>query len=173
MVDKNSGYFSVVGSFSKSTAHLLKAIHFINTTICNANGHKVTSMHSDPEHVNNTLSVPLGSIAIRLQTSLPGDHAHRVKRYIETLRAVSAAMLSPLPYHVPLKYYFYPHQAAAASCNSLISTSSTPQTPNELVHNANLRAIPLPFGSTALVVQHIDKRLSNAHEHNSTTSASA
>ena len=169
IVDENSGYLSVVGSFSKSTAQIFKAIHSVITTTYNAHGHKAQSMHSDPEQVNNSLSVPLGSIGIQLKTSLPGDHAYRVERYIETLRAVSSAMLSPLPYHLPPKYYLYLHQAAAASCNSLISTNSSPQTSNELVRKTKLRTVPLPFGSTALVVQHIDKRLTNANKHNTTT----
>ena len=136
IVDENSGYLSVVGSFSKSTAHIFKAIHSVITTTYNAHSHKVASMHSDSEQVNNSLSVPLGSIGIQLKTSLPGEHAHRVERYIETLRAVSSAMLSPLPYHLPTKYYLYLHQAAAASRNSLISTNSSPHTPNELVRNS-------------------------------------
>ena len=169
IVDENSGYLSVVGSFSKSTAQIFKAIDSVITTTYNADGHKAQSMHSDPEQVNNSLSVPLGSIGIQLKTSLPGDHAHRVERYIETLRAVSSAMLSPLPYHLLPKYYLYLHQAAAASRNSLISTNSSPQTPNELVRKTKLRTVPLPFGSTALVVQHVDKRLTNANKHNTTT----
>ena len=40
---------------------------------------------------------------------------------------------------------------------------------NELVRKAKMINISLPFGSTALVVQHMDKRLTNAHKHNTST----
>ena len=77
-------------------------------------------------------------------------------------------MLSPLPYHLPSKYHLYLHQAAATCRNSLISTRSSPHTPNELIRNAKLLTIPLPFGSTALVVQCLDKRTTGARQHHTT-----
>ena len=109
-------------------------------------------MHSDSENVNNSLSTPLGSLGIHLSNSLPGNHAHLVERCIQSVRGISNAMLSPLPYNLPTRYYLYLHQAAAATRNSLISTKSHPHTPNELVRSTKMRTIPLPFGTTALVV---------------------
>ena len=66
VVDENSGYLSVVGSFSKSTAYIFEAIQSVMTTMYNAHSHKVASMltlhkvasiHSDSEQVNKSLSV--------------------------------------------------------------------------------------------------------------------
>ena len=62
-------------------------------------------MHSDSENVNNSLSTPLGSLGIHLFNSLPGNHAHLVERYIQTIRGISNAMLSPLPYNLHTRYY--------------------------------------------------------------------
>ena len=170
VIDEHSGYMSVIGSFSKHTPHVFQSLQSLITTLYNANNHQVSPMHSDSENVNISLASPLGSLGITLTTSLPGEHAHRAERYIQTLRATSAAMASPLPYYLPNKYILYLHQAAAAARNNLICSQSDPYTPSELLRHTILKSIPLPFGTSALVIQHLDKRRSQAVTHTTTTS---
>jgi hypothetical protein len=113
---------------------------------------QITFMHSDSENVNSSLSQSLS--APRTFTYPTLSSATTLKVYRDYLGYLQRHATTPpvQPHHL------YLHQAAAAIRNSLISTKSHPKAPDELLRNSIFRTIPRPFGATALVVQHIDKR---------------
>ena len=123
---------------------MFKALQHIITTTYNSHQHRVLTLHGDCEKVNTSLASPLGSLGITLQTSPPGEHAQRVERSIGTLRQLTIATLSALPYHLPLKYTLHLHKAIAAVRNTLINVRSSPSTPDELVRGVNPYADPSP-----------------------------
>ena len=154
LVDEFTGHLSVVGTISKSTPAMFKALQHAIATTYNANQHRVKVLHGDCERINISLAGPLGSLGIKLQTSPPGVHAARVERYILTLRQLSLASLSNLPYILPPKYSRYLHKAVASIRNTLISSRSSPSTPNELVHGTKPKYRVFPFGACCMVTQH-------------------
>ena len=173
LVDEFTGHLSIFGAKSKSTRAMFQAIQHTIATTYNANQHRVATIHGDCEKINTSLAGPLGSLGIRLQTSPPGEHAARVERYILTLRQLSLATLSTLPYILPPKYTLYLHKAIAFIRNSLINSRSSPSTPNELVHGTKPKYRIFPFGACCMVTQHIDKRLALSHAHNTSVSLEA
>ena len=165
LVDEFTGHLSVVGASSKSTPAMFKALQHIITTTYNSHQHRVLTLHGDCEKINTSLASPLGSLGITLQTSPPGEHAQRVERSIGTLRQLTIATLSTLPYHLPLKYTLHLHKAIAAIRNTLINVRSSPSTPDELVRGVKPVRRPFPFGTCCMVTQHIDKRQTLARSH--------
>ena len=107
LVDEFSGHLSVIGTTSKTTQAVFKSLLQLITSTYNANNHRVSVLHGDCEKINISLAGPLGSLGIQLHTSPPGEHAARVERSILTLRQLSIATLSQLPYHLPPKYTIY------------------------------------------------------------------
>ena len=171
LVDEFSGHLSIVGSTSKSTPAIFKALHNHIATTFNSNQHRVQTLHGDCEKINISLASPLGSIGIKLQASTPGEHAARVERSILTLRQLTTATLSSLPYHLPVKYTIYLHKAIAAIRNSLINVRSAPSTPDELLRGSKPTRRIFPFGACCMVTQHIDKRASLARAHQTATNS--
>ena len=171
IVDEFTGHLSIVGATSKSTPAVFKALQHIIATTYNAHHHRVHTLHGDCEKINTSLAAPLGSLGISLQTSPPGEHAARVERSILTLRQLTTATLSGLPYHLPLKYTLYLHKAIAATRNTLINTRSSPSTPNELLHGHEPTRHPFPFGSCCMVTQHADKRHAMARANHTAANA--
>ena len=139
------------------------------TSTYNANNHRVSALHGDCEKINVSLAVPLGSLGIQLHASTPGEHAARVERSILTLRQLSIATLSQLPYHLPPKYTIYLHKAVASIRNSMINTRSSPHTPDELLRGTKPIRVPFQFGASCMVTQHEDKRVSLSRKHNTAT----
>ena len=154
LVDEFTGHLSVVCASSRSTHSMFKALQHVIASTFNAHRHRVHTLHGDCEKVNTSLAGPLGSLGITLQTSLPGEHAARVERSILTLRQLSIATLSALPYHLPLKYTLHLHKAIAAIRNTLINTRSSPSTPDELLRGSKPSCRLFPFGTCCMVTQH-------------------
>lgn len=173
LVDEFTGHLSVIGATSKSTTAMFKALQLVISTTYNANQHRVKTLHGDCEKVNISLAGPLGSLGIRLQTSPPGEHAARVERYILTLRQLSIATLSSLPYILPPKYTLFLHKAIAYIRNSLMNSRSTPSTPNELLQGTKPKHRIFPFGACCMVTQHLDKRLALARAHRTSAATEA
>jgi len=165
VVDEKSGYLSIAGCMSKSSAAIGEALLKIIAVDYLAFGHKVEILHGDSEQVNMSLLQHLGSKGIRLQLSLPGQHQARIERYTRTLRERCRAMLSPLPHIVPAKYTHQLQQAAAAHMNNSINSVSYPHVPNELVKFRKMRQIPVQFGSTHMITQLLPKRTSFANNN--------
>lgn len=101
--------------------------------------------------------------------ALNSRHAARVERSIQTLRQLTTATLSSLPYHLPVKYTIYVHKAIAAVRNSLINTRSAPSAPDELLRGFKPTRRIFPFGACCMVTQHIDKRTALARAHHTAT----
>ena len=150
---------------------MFKALQHIISVTYNSNRHRVQTLHGDCEKVNTSLASPLGSLAITLQTSPPGEHAARVERSILTIRQITTATLSALPYHLPLKYTLHLHKAIAAVRNTLINTRSAPSTLDELIRGYKPTRRPFPFGRCCMVTQHPNKH--HALARNNHTAANA
>lgn len=171
LVDESTGHLSVVGASSKSTPAIFKALQHVIASTYNSHRHRVHTLHGDCEKINTSLAAPLGALGITLHTSPPGEHAARVERSILTLRQLTTATLSSLPYHLPLKYTLYLHKAIAATRNTLINTRSSPSTPDELLRGSKPTRRPFPFGTCCMVTQHTDKRHSLARAHHTAANA--
>ena len=171
LVDEFSGHLSVVGASSKSTPAIFKALQHVIASTYNSHQHRVYTLHGDCEKINTSLAAPLGSLGIALHTSPPGEHAARVERSILTLRQLTTATLSSLPYHLPLKYTLYLHKAIATTRNTLINTRSSPSTPDELLRGSKPTRRPFPFGTCCMVTQHADKRHSLARTNHTAANA--
>lgn len=165
-VDEFSGYIHVEGSLSKQTNHSFDAVRNVITSVFNAHQHPVLQLHGDCESINLSLAQPLGAIGCTLVSSLPGDHAHRVERYWQTLITVCIAVLESLSYYLPKKFLLQLLQAGSVARNSLVSPRSSPSTPNELVRGILIPPHLFPFGSCCMVRTHDDKRISNAIKYN-------
>ena len=171
LVDEFTGHISVIGSSSKSTPAIFKALQHIISITYNSNRHRVQTLHGDCEIVNKSLADPLGSLGITLQTSPPGEHTARVERSILTIRQITTATLSALPYHLPLKYTLHLHKAITAVRNNLINARSAPSTPDELLRGYKPTQRPFHFGHCCMVTQYLDKR--HALASNNHTAANA
>jgi hypothetical protein len=162
MVDAKSGYLSVVPALTKKTEDIFKAINHETSTTFNANNHKVQAMHGDAEKVNLSLAPLLGKIGIKLQSSTPGEHAQLVERYIQSTQNTATTIKAGLPYLLPKRLQLPLYKAIAQVRNNQINSRSAPFTPNELVKGKQDNYNHIAFGTTALVVQHQDKRYANA-----------
>ena len=142
---------------------MFKALQHVIASTFNAHRHRVHTLHGDCEKVNTSLAGPLGFLGITLQTSPPGEHAARVERSILTLRQLSIATLSALPYHLSLKYTLHLHKAIAAIRNTLINIRSSPSTPDKLLRGSKPSRRLFQFGTCCMVMQHSDNRHALAH----------
>jgi hypothetical protein len=122
-------------------------------------------MHGDAEKINASLTPTIGLFGIKLQLSLPGEHAKRIERYERTLNERTTATLSALNYYLPAKYTLPLHKSIAHNMNESICTQSAPSTPNEIIGRPKLIRAPLAFGRCCIVTQHEDKRQSIANQH--------
>ena len=162
VVDEHSGKFDVIGSISKSTLAISRAIRHLIVEY-NADGHRVGHMHGDAEKINATLSSTLGLLGIKLQLSLPGEHAKRIERYERTLNERTTATLSALCYYLPVKYTLPLHKSISRTMNDSICSQSAPSTPNEIIGRPKPTRAPLAFGRSCIVTQHEDKRQTTAN----------
>ena len=80
VVDEHSGKLDVIGSTSKTTLAVSRAVRQLIVEY-NADGHRVKRMHGDAEKINASLSPTIGLLGITLQLSLSGEHAKRIERY--------------------------------------------------------------------------------------------
>lgn len=64
LVDEFSGHLSVIGTTSKSTPAMFKALHHHIATTYNSHQHRVQTLHGDCENINISLASPLGSIVV-------------------------------------------------------------------------------------------------------------
>jgi len=165
IVDEHSGKLDIIGSINKTTLAISRAIRYLIVDY-NSDGYRIVRMHGDAEKINSSLLQALGFIGIKLQLSLPGEHAKRIERYERTLNERSLATLSALPYYLPAKYTLPLHKSVARIMNDSICTQSAPSTPNEVVGRPKPTRASLAFGRCCIVVQHEDKRQSLAHHHN-------
>lgn len=101
LVDEHTGHTSQPGIPSKTTPALFNGILKIIQQRFNAHGHKVKSLHGDAERVNTSLSPLLGSIGTLLKISLPGHHAHRAERKIQTIATRARSIVAGQPYLSP------------------------------------------------------------------------
>lgn len=160
VVDEHAGHMEIVSVKSKSLRDVFDAVMAV-VSIYNSYGHKVVLLHGDAENVNRALAPALGSVGIRLVTSTPGSHASRVERYIRTNFEKSTATLAGLSYILPAQYEFFLHRAVAAAMNQIPNSRSQPLSPEEVL-TGHRSPIPIPFGTCAMVLQHLDKRESLA-----------
>ena len=164
VVDEHSGKVDILGSTSKTTLSVTRAVRSIIVEY-NSDGHKIVRLHGDAEKINASLAHPLGFLGITLQLSLPGEHAKRIERYERTINEHSAATLSSLCYYLPAKYTLALHKSVARTMNDSICTQSAPSTPNEIVGRSKPIRAPLAFGRCCIVIQHEDKRQTLANTH--------
>lgn len=157
LVDEFSGSFEVVSVRSKNLRHVVEAIYAV-IALYNSHGHSVKLLHGDAENINRALHPSLAALGVRLVTSVPGGHAHRVERYIRTNNEQSAATLAGLSYILPAQYEHFLHRAVADSMNMIPNTRSAPLTPEEVFTGGHRSLPPVPFGSCAMVLQLPDKR---------------
>ena len=165
VVDEHSGKLDIIGSISKTTLAISRAVRHLIVEY-NADGHRVGHMHGDAEKVNASLLSALGLLGIKLQLSLPGEHAKRIERYERTLNERATATLSALCYYLPSKYTLPLHRSIAHTMNDSICTQSAPSTPNEIIGRPKPLRAPLAFGRCCIVTQHEDKRQYIANQHN-------
>ena len=157
VVDESSGRLHIVGTTSKAVPHIFRAVHSVIADY-NSFGHRVDIMHGDAERINAALKLPLGLVGTHLQLSLPGEHARRVERYTRTIYEHSSATLSSLPYVLPPKYSHFLHRSVGAELNKSINSRSAPRTPDEVVQGIKQSTASYPFGRSAMVTMHDDKR---------------
>ena len=163
-MDEHSCKLDVIGSTSKTTLAVSRAVRQLIVEY-NADGHRVKRMHGDAEKINASLTPTIGLFGIKLQLSLPGEHAKRIERYERTLNERTTATLSALNYYLPAKYTLPLHKSIAHNMNESICTQSAPSTPNEIIGRPKLTRAPLAFGRCCIVTQHEDKRQSIANQH--------
>jgi hypothetical protein len=126
-VDEFSGHAGSELILSKSTADVFSGIERYVNRVFLANGHKVKHLHGDNENINRSLLDGLSKLSISISLSLPGRHARLVERYIETMRDRATSTLSPLPYHLPLKYTPLLHKSCLFAMSHSINARSSPQ----------------------------------------------
>ena len=158
MVDENTGHISQPGIRSKTTPAAFAGIQRIINQTYNANGHKVYTLHGDAERVNTSMSPLLGAIGAKLKVSLPGQHAHRAERTVQTIADRARSVEASLPYFLPPETHLLLKQSVGESLNNSICKASDPLTPNEALSGFKPQRAPVGFGRCALVLQPEDKR---------------
>lgn len=108
-------------------------------------------------------------VLLAFNSKPPHRENARVERYILTLRQLSIATLSSLPYILPPKYTLFHHKAIAHIMNS----RSYPSTPNELLQGTKPKHRIFPFGACCMVTQHLDKRIALAQTHKTSAATEA
>jgi hypothetical protein len=165
MVDEFTGHISQPGAANKTTKAISDAMTKTIATVFNANNHKVRLLHGDAESINNALRPSMGTIGIRVASSLPGDHAQRAERSTQTVQQRSRSIIDALPYHLPTECELLLQQSVGETLNNSVCKASAPSTPNELVFAFRPQRQPVPFGRCAMVSVTDDRKLKLAQDN--------
>lgn len=158
MVDEHTGHIDQPGLPTKKVDAAFDGIRGVIQRTFNAHGHKVVTLHGDAERVNTALTPLLGAIGTKLKVSLPGHHAHRVERTVQTIAARARSVAAGLPYHLPPETTLLLKQSVGETLNNSICKASSPLTPNEAISGFKPQRPPIAFGRCAMVTQPEDKR---------------
>jgi hypothetical protein len=134
MVDENTGHISQPGIRSKTTPAAFAGIQRIINQTYNANGHKVYTLHGDAERVNTSMSPLLGAIGAKLKVSLPGQHAHRAERTVQTIASRTS---------YPPKLTYYSNNPLVSPSTIAYAKLPTPSLPTRRSRGSNRSARPL------------------------------
>jgi len=162
IVDEFTDAFWIVASKSGTAKNLQDAVMKFIHNICNANGHRVRTLHADADSVFSGLSSHFGSLAIRVQLAPPGHHAKRIERYTQTFherkRMLEASLAFRLPESLGLEIFLDLH--VASSMRALVNTVSYPNTPDEIIlrERTNHRLSLVPFQAVVMVRMGESKR---------------
>lgn len=154
-VDEASGSIHFTMAHSKTTAGLLAPIVALIAEKFNAHGHTVSQIKTDNEAVFRSLAAPLGTMAISVSLSAPGQHQGTAERATRTIEDRSRAVIASLPYQLPQHLAIYADYAVASAHNNLPNSASLPHTPNEIltgIKSVSHHKYPhLPFGQSCMV----------------------
>jgi hypothetical protein len=168
-VEEFSGDQQVTPVSSLSAIPLFEALMSLVYTRYNAYGHRITHIVSDSLPALEPVIPMLGAMGILLTLTPPGQHAHRVERYVGVNGGRRRALLAGLPYDLPAKYSLHARQWIAEVSNGLPNSRSAPSCADIIV--TGRRRVPhykfpdLCFGHVCLVTQFSEKRRDEAAKH--------
>ena len=168
-VEEFSGDQQVTPVRSLSSVHIFESLMSLIYARYNAHGHRITHIVSDSLPAMEPVIPMLGAMGIVLTLTPPGQHAHRVERYVGVNAGRRRALLAGLPYDLPAKYSLHARQWVAEVSNGLPNSRSTPSCADIIV--TGHRRLPhykipdLCFGHVCLVSQFQEKRRDEAHKH--------
>jgi hypothetical protein len=164
-MDEFSGDIQITGTKGKSAVELFRAIMQLVYRRYNAHGHRVTHMMADSEPALLPVVAMLGEVGILLTFAPPGQHAQRIERVTGYSAGRKRAVLSSLPYYLPVEYELYSDAWISDITNANPTSQSRPSTADLIVTGSrrveNYKHPGLAFGATCLVTEFDDKR---AHE---------
>jgi hypothetical protein len=163
-----SGDHHSVTAKSKSALDIYLAIMKYVHTRFNAYGFRVENLVMDAEPAFDPVIAMLGDCGIVLTLVDPGQHAQRIENIIGSQDRRKRAVLSFLPFRIPVKYDIYATRWADDCQNGLSNSRSRPSTADQL--RTGKKRVPhykyphLGFGTVAMVPQFDNKQAAVARE---------